>query len=289
MNRGRWVLGFVAASAVLGASSSAQAEFPGANGRIAFTTQVTGRGDTDIATASSIGANPVDLTHSSLAQDSEPRYSANGKRIVYVRSTHTKTQLCVMSSTGDHHHCITQTHSGERSPSFSPGGNRVVFSQPSKAGQTLRIVNSDGAHNHSIGVLGDQPVWSPNGRWITYVAAGEVWKVRPNGDHPVDLTPGFGYDVTPDWSPDGQNIVFTRLLETQTEIDQIAARGGGFRTLLPAGDAYDASYSPTGRRIVFVDVGQGNGDVLTMPLDGGLLQEVTSDPLAQSNPAWQPG
>lgn len=61
----------------------------------------------------------------------------------------------------------------------------------------------------------DQPVWSPDGSRIAYVAFGEdrtgldIWVMKADGSDPVNVTWGIGDEFDPEWSPDGERIIFT--------------------------------------------------------------------------------
>ncbi|MEA3327441.1 MAG: protein kinase [Chloroflexota bacterium] len=61
----------------------------------------------------------------------------------------------------------------------------------------------------------DQPVWSPDGSKIVYVAQGsdvnglDIWIMDANGENQINLTQAPGDEFDPEWSPDGSRIVFT--------------------------------------------------------------------------------
>ncbi len=64
----------------------------------------------------------------------------------------------------------------------------------------------------------DQPVWSPDGSQIAYVAQGEggngldIWMMNADGSDQTDLTNHLGDEFDPVWSPDGERIAFTHHL-----------------------------------------------------------------------------
>lgn len=53
------------------------------------------------------------------------------------------------------------------------------------------------------------PDWSPDGQWIVFSMRGDIWKVPARGGEAVALTEGSNYYFEPDWSPDGESIAFT--------------------------------------------------------------------------------
>ena len=64
----------------------------------------------------------------------------------------------------------------------------------------------------------DQPVWSPDGSQIAYVAPGapgnglDIWVMNADGEGQVNITNYDGDEFDPVWTPDGQGLVFTHHL-----------------------------------------------------------------------------
>lgn len=61
----------------------------------------------------------------------------------------------------------------------------------------------------------DQPVWSPDGSKIAYVAQGseknglDIWVMDADGSNQTNISRAPGDEFDPEWSPDGSRIVFT--------------------------------------------------------------------------------
>ncbi|HEX7114552.1 MAG TPA: amidohydrolase family protein [Steroidobacter sp.] len=101
-------------------------------------------------------------------------------------------------------------------PKMSPDGRQLAFAafgkiyvMPSAGGTARRLTHTP------LTVAGgteNQPSWSPDGRWITYVSwtgdGGHVWKADSTGrSKPKRLTNTPGYFHQPVFSPDGKYIV----------------------------------------------------------------------------------
>src|SRR5438552_16915659 len=76
---GKGFISVLVAAIALVLPASAQATFPGANGKIAFV-----RGN-DVWTMNPDGSSQVDITNTPSASEDSPAWSADGKRIAYVR------------------------------------------------------------------------------------------------------------------------------------------------------------------------------------------------------------
>ena len=177
-------------------------------------------------------------------------------------------------------------------PSFSPDGNSIAYSsdhngsfeiyvkQLTPGGREIQLTN-DGQQNL-------QPVWSPDGQRIAFHSnkRGGIWIVPSLGGAPKQIT-DFG--SRPAWSPDGTLIVF----QSQSYMDVgvtaagaippsslwiIAANGGTPRQLTqegkPSGGHGSPSWSPDGKRIIFVttELGVVKMDLWSVAVDGSDLK-----------------
>ena len=98
---------------------------------------------------------------------------------------------------------------------WSPDGKTIAFisgGNPEKeipAG--LYFIDSDGK-NRRLFVRGPKvycPDWSPDGEWIVFSNYAQIYKIKSNGDSLTQLTFG-GENFFPDWSPDGKRIAYDR-------------------------------------------------------------------------------
>jgi Tol biopolymer transport system component len=177
-------------------------------------------------------------------------------------------------------------------PSFSPDGNSIAYSsdhngsfeiyvkQLAPGGREIQLTN-DGQQNF-------QPVWSPDGQRIAFHSnkRGGIWVVPYLGGAPKQLT-DFG--SRPAWSPDGTLIAF----QSQSFMDVgvtapgalppstlwvVPLAGGAPRQLTqdgkPSGGHGSPSWSPDGKRIVFVitELGVVKMDIWSVAADGGDLR-----------------
>ncbi len=175
-------------------------------------------GNADIYLQRVGGGNPLNLTHDSPADDTQPAFSPDGQQIAF-RSEREGGGLFVMGATGE---SVRRLTDDGYNPSWSPDGQRIVFATEGVAGplerrQTSQLWTIDlGTRERKLLSRGDavQPSWSPHGQRIAYwsVPTGGggrfVWTVSAEGGEPVPVTNDDHLNWNPVWAPDGRSLFF---------------------------------------------------------------------------------
>lgn len=132
----------------------------------------------------------------------------------------------------------------------------------------------------------------------------DIYSMSSDGSGLTRLTDSPGWDGTPAWSPDGQQIVFASERLGAPAIFVMNADGSNQRPLTdPAYASFMPAWSPDGRRIAYASTqqyelpGQGGRQVVdagfelwVMNAAGSEAQRLTGDPNSQSlYPTWAPG
>lgn len=148
-------------------------------------------------------------------------------------------------------------------PSFSPDGKRFVFRTFEKDGYGLRIMNLE---TKAVTSLTKQ------------------------------------YDNFPLWSPRGDLIMFSRLVDDAYEIYTIKPDGGSLKRLtFTHGNDAHMTWSPDGEyiafassrmgfkdEVVYTDAPQPYGELFVMRYDGTQIEQLTDNQWEEGTPAWQP-
>lgn len=184
-------------------------------------------------------------------------------------------------------------------PSFqaaaSPNGLSIAYAA---YGAGIKLMNADGTAIRPLvqrSTFDGNPAWSPDGQWITfrsntdgpYGAYGRIWVVRSDGTGLRQLTPEtpeYTFDDDPNWSPDGQRILFGRSGKLYTiELD-----GTGLTEVLGSYTANGPAWSPDGTRVAFWAEVNGNYDIYVLRLADSSVSRITTDPAQDSYPVWSP-
>ncbi|MDA0993765.1 MAG: CehA/McbA family metallohydrolase [Proteobacteria bacterium] len=101
--------------------------------------------------------------------------------------------------------------------------------------------------------------WSPDSKSIVYSMQGSLWRQSVDSGIAMQLTAGPGYDYQPDWSPDGNSIVFVRYDNDTMELNSLDIATGAVTQLTDTGGVnVEPRWSPDGIRIAFVST-EGTG------------------------------
>lgn len=123
----------------------------------------------------------------------------------------------------------------------------------------------------------------------------QVWRMDATGSHLFQVTNLPDGACQPDWSPDGQRLVFISPCQGRREIYErtnlfiINADGTGIQALpgSPEGD-FDPAWSPDGARIAFTSHRSGQLRVYVLNLNDQSVAMISNSPYSDRNPAWSP-
>jgi Tol biopolymer transport system component len=157
------------------------------------------------------------------------------------------------------------------SPSMSPDGRYIIFlseknlfstdlylaSSTGKILKRLTKITRDG-HVDDLSFIESAGTWSPNSKEFAYVAFDKGMNVLVIKETETAKTkeviqiPGVLAISNPAWSPNGRDIVFTGLVEGQTDLYSYNLKSGRVKQLTD--DVYSeiqASFNPEGTHITF--------------------------------------
>ncbi len=181
-----------------------------------------------IVLARADGSAPHTIVHDATQSDSEPSFSPNGQRIVYVRGPiGAEGQIVTSNLAGGSVHVLTPTVTGY-DPVWAPNGKTIMFAHH----QDIWTVGVNGLGAHRLILNGQDPDFSPNGRQIVYLnngglvsTFGTIYTAHADGSHQRRL-PIVGhcckYVQRVVFSPDGKQLAFGLLSPAATESLELA-------------------------------------------------------------------
>jgi TolB protein len=226
------------------------------------------------------------------ANDEDPSWSPDGRRIVFASSRHDRrsgrNQLYVMNADGSDLRQLTRGAGGKFEPDWSPDGGKIVFVGDRGGTFDIYVMSADGSGVTNLTnspASESDPAWSPDGDSLIYTVNADVpelWVMLSSGGAGQRL----GTGLAADWSPDGSRIAFSI---PAAGIAVVTLEDGSVKRL--TSDPYDleTTWSPDGARIIFRR-GQmaDNADLYSVPSDGGQVTRLTDDPAPETLPDWSP-
>lgn len=275
----------------------ASAAFPGANGRIAFSTA------DQVQAMNPDGSGQGSLTGS--GGNYSPSYSADGKQIAFAKQQDGNSEIYVMNANGTGAVRLTNYAGVDDHPVWSPDGTKIAWSRgettpPFQYDVYVMNANGTGVTNltNDSALTDVYPSWSPDGTKIAFssdrVGGDHIYTMNADGTGQTGpLTTGSAPNVHPDWSPDGKKIVFVSFVGgTQYDLTIMNPDGSGLAPVSssPGSVELNPSWSPDGTKVVFSSyVSPGYTDVYVINRDGSAQTNLTNTSgQSELSPDWQP-
>lgn len=231
--------------------------------------------------------------------DGDPSFSPDGKEIIFASDRDKNLEIYLMNDDGSNARRLTDNPAHDSFPKFTPDGTQVTFTSNRNSETTdVYLMNKDGKNvvrltdwkSNEISRGGISPDGTKlafnsnhNGKYQIFVINVEPFAPK------VVLTDDNNLQ-TPDYSPDGTQVVYSVGLSDKTgELRILNLNDGKSRLLLKTsrGNNYPR-WSPDGNWIAFHQEVEGKWDVFKIKADGSELTNLTHDPASDSLPNWLP-
>jgi Tol biopolymer transport system component len=144
----------------------------------------------------------------------EPAFSPDGKRLLYIRTQFHKPAIWTIRPDGSDPRILV-TLGNARNAVWSPRGGLIAFLGTAVGSPRggIGVVSASGGKPRWIAgeeEIVDGPVWSPDGRWITFSTFdAEIRRIRPDGSGGQVIAELPGEEIRAlKWSPDGRRLAY---------------------------------------------------------------------------------
>ena len=272
-------------------------ESPFFDSRIAYIAETGPKGNRvkRLAIMDSDGANHRFITNGQ-ATALTPRFSPDYKSIVYLSFLDGNPRIYIYDIGTGRQRLITQSTNPTFAPRWSPDGKWILYSMAIAGNTDIYKVSSAGGANpqrltFSPGIdIGGS--FSPDGSRIVFESdrsgSQQLYVMDSNGGNERRISFGGGRFATPEWSPRGDLIAFTKMAGN-FRIGVMTPSGGGERLLTNSWQDEAPTWAPNGRVIQFFRTTRGNGATGIWQVDlTGSNERQLPTPVNGSDPAWGP-
>lgn len=225
-----------------------------------------------------------------------PRFSPDYGSILYVSYIQNRVRIFVYDIGTGKQRLITESSNPTFAPRWSPDGRYILFSMaiagntdiyrvPATGGTPTRLTTSP-----SIDVGGS---YSPDGTQIVFESdrsgSQQIYIMNADGSGQRRISHGGGRYATPEWSPRGDLIAFTKIAG-DFKIAVMTPQGNNERILTNGWQDEAPTWSPNGRVLQFFRTSAGrSGASQVWQVDlTGVNERRIPTPLSGSDPAWGP-
>ncbi|MBK8904575.1 MAG: PD40 domain-containing protein [Anaerolineaceae bacterium] len=242
-------------------------------------------GDFEIYIMHADGSNQRQLTFNNVA-DQFPRVSPDDARIVFESERDGNPEIYVMNRDGSQQTRLTANPANDRLPAWSPDGNQITFQSFRTGNAEIYVMNADGSDVRRVtttGAIEGHTSWSANNLLVFNASEPNqnYWQIYTSdlaGNNRQKLTNTRIDEWSPEWSPDGTQILFLseRDSSVNSGIYMMEADGSNVRLLYNSPtEEWGPAWSADGNQIVFtVDQPDGTADIYIMNADGSNVRQL---------------
>jgi Tol biopolymer transport system component/DNA-binding winged helix-turn-helix (wHTH) protein len=238
------------------------------------------------------------------AGDESPAFSPDGTTVAFTRLVGGAKEIYVVPVTGGQPRRLTfedniRPGSFTDGLAWTPDGRDIVFASNRSGSFQLWRVPVTGGTPVRIGVYAQHlslPTVSRDGKRLAWVQSSydtNIWHVpvpEPGGPlvPPTPLIVSTAADSNPQYSPDGQRIVFGSLRSGTPEIWSADHDGRRVMRLTNMGGPVTGTprWSPDGKEIAFDSMVAANRDIYVVSANGGKPRQLTTEAAEDTCPSW---
>lgn len=254
----------------------------------------------------------------SISNTSGPAFSPDGNKVAFYHEGEDGSGIFVSHIGSDQPQQLT-THATDCCPVWSPDGRWIAFTRYEGNEHPIYVVSADGSEQkhaaeqavaNRVGIGGQKVAalerkldtggvsphhgeidWSPDGQYIVFAGLSGIYRVSPENPsvRRIVETPAGADDWGPQFSPDGQQLLFVRNRQVgePDEIWLLPMAGGEPKRLLSERGRITSppQWSSDGRSVIYSSNRSGHPALLRASLDAPDSVITITEP---GVPAWEP-
>ncbi len=233
--------------------------------------------------------------------DRFPAISPDGETLAFIRRGSSDTDdVHLAPVSGGPATRLTSDNGPIRGLAWTPDGRGIVYASNRAGARHLWKIRASGGRPERVPAGGENPTTlaiSPH-RWLLAYTSTHldtnIWSFEVqdrtglSGSPPVRLISSTRADDSPQYSPDGNRIVFASSRTGPVEIWTCHRDGSDVVqvTSLYAPHVGTPRWSPDGRQIAFDSTAAGQRDIYVVSADGGTPRRLTTESSAEVRPSW---
>lgn len=230
-----------------------------------------------------------------------PRFSPSRQEITYLSYASGRPKVRILNVDTDQQETLGPIPGMTFAPRFTPDGDRLLFAAETRGNSdiyTLDLRTRARARLTNHPAIDTSPSASPDQREIVFNSdrggSQQLYVMGANGGDVRRISFGEGSYGTPVWSPRGDLIAFTKILNGQFSIGVMRPDGSNERILSSSYSEEGPTWAPNGRVLMFYRQaptdrrGRGGSTRLyAIDISGGAPRLIKT-PGDASDPAWSP-
>ena len=271
--------------------------------RIAFSSERDG--DFDIFVMDSTGKNVTKMTDNFPWDDSWPHWSPTSQKVVFTSNRDGGAeQIYLLDVQTGIQQKLTTSSFRAAYPKWSPNESQIAYlsARRSKVPRNTMAIwraKADGTNLEALVTEGEHntdPKFSHDGKWLAFVSYRDrnqdIFALNLETQELKRLTTHPGEDSYPDWSSDGERIVFASNREGIPDFDiyMMSVNREQLTNLTKSGMVeFNPAWSPDGGKIAFSRVMRDKSiRIYVMDTNGKNEVLLVDLPFANFSPAWSP-